>query len=206
MSNQTYESSIRNALLAMPNGTVFAMNDLQDLASYDSLRKVLSRYSVAGHIERIFQGIYRVISNNSETLEPDASEHDVANALARNNNWQIIPGTEMSRFLLGLSDNAPDYFLYLSTGPSNTYSYGKKKKVKFLHSSGKFLNAMSEKSALVTCALMDLKFHNITPHEIAVLSSTLTQEEKSHLMAERMYAPARLRPVFEIICGKYGAK
>lgn len=49
-------------------------------------------------------------------------------------------------------------------------------------------------------------YHNVTPYEIAVLSSTLTQEEKDMLMAERMYAPARLRPVFEIICGKYGAK
>lgn len=206
MSDFTYEAAIREAIFSMPEGTVFAMGDLQDLTSYDSLRKVLSRFCTAGHIERITQGIYRFAPKGSEGAQTDAAEIDVANALARNNCWQILPGTEAARYFLGISDTAPNYFLYLSTGPTSTYSYGKGKKVRLLHSGGKFMTSMSEKPALVTSALMDLKYHSVTPHEIAVLSSSLTQEEKDLLMAERMYAPARLRPVFEIICGKYGAK
>ena len=206
MSNYTYESAIRDAIFSMPEGHIFALSDLLDLASYDSLRRVLSDFCTAGYIQRIIIGIYRNTSHTSPAAETDPLELDVAVALARSNGWRIVPGTETARHLLGLSPEQPSYFLYLSTGPTGNYTYGKGRKVRLIHSGGKFITAMSDKSALVTSALMDLKYHNITPREIAVLSSVLTQEEKDHLMAERMYAPARLRPVFEIICGKYGAK
>ena len=85
MSDYTYEAAIREAIFSMPEGTVFAMDDLQDLTSYDSLRKVLSRVCTAGHIERITQGIYRFAPKGSEVAQTDAAEIDVANALARNN-------------------------------------------------------------------------------------------------------------------------
>ena len=82
----------------------------------------MSSLAKAGDIRRILRGIYDY-PRNSEILKrpvaPDLSE--VAAALARKFNWNILPEGNTALNLLGLSTQVPAKYIYFSSGPSRTY-------------------------------------------------------------------------------------
>ena len=212
MYNNSF-SYLRNIVFSREEGTLFSVQDLvaglnafDPEASYDSVRRVLSDLSQKGCIQRICNGIYRKVNVESALANTAPSVDEVLALLARDNNWIIRPGTEMAREMLGLSFDPAHRNVYACSGLSYKYTLSTGGVFRLEKCSGKFMtaDAVTEKAAIVTIALLDLGNHRISAEELAHLSKTLTKEEKFDLIRAIPYVPARLRPVFEIICGIYG--
>ena len=199
-------NTLRDQIFAMDEGTVFTLQDLGMDVPYTSIRRILSDLSQDGYIQRITNGVYRAVNKHSALARTPSATKDILSAIMRDNSWVIYPGTEMARRILGLSYDASLPELYFSSGRSYTYKLEIGGTLRLRYCGGKFMTspAVTERTALVTIALMDLYAHPITAEELAHLSNTLNKEEKLDLIKALPYIPARLRPVFEIICGTYG--
>jgi len=200
MNNESYYGAIRDQIFRMKEGSVVAMKDFESVATYDSIRKTLSRLCELKLIVRIVPGIYCVLLG-ADAVFPHPLE--VIHALARNNDWTVVPGTERARYLLGLRGDEPETYEFFSSGPTSHHSY-QGINIVFRHQGNKFLTSMSYKSALITSALWDLQNHKVTANEVALISNKLEEKEIQQLMTDCKYAPPRLRCVLEIICGDYG--
>lgn len=110
---------------SIDDGTVFAICDIPNDSSSDSLKTQLSVACKRGRIVRIMRGIYYKPKYNKllETMIP-YNPDDVAYAIARNNGWHIIPGGNPCLNLTGLSTQVPSRFIYYSDGPYKTYNIG----------------------------------------------------------------------------------
>lgn len=191
---------IRDTLGRSSRNEIFCVADFMGYGTYDAVRKALSRLSQNGFIERIVTGVYWV-KPGEDAVPP---YHAVAEALARNYDWKIALGTNLARAELGLIQEPPRIKHYLCTGRGATYSfYGQT--LKFQHCDYRIIERLKPKSMLVASALMYRKDDPITAEEIMQLSTILSEEEKIDLQKDRIYVPARIRCVFDIICGQYGA-
>ena len=128
-------------------------------------------FDVAVAIRRILRGIY----DNplySEILKrpvaPDLSE--VAAALARKFNWNILPEGNTALNALGLSTQIPAKYIYLSSGPGRTYDIGGQT-LEFRKKSSRETSMLLPESMLVVHALKTLGETYATPELIAKLKS-----------------------------------
>lgn len=203
MFKESCEKAIFNYVIAQTPGTVFALSDFIEFGTYDAIRQALSRLAKRDYFMRLVPGIYYFIpdSHDGEIIYPTIET--VAEALARNYKWTILPGPELARFLLGLNEEKPSVSVFLSSGNPSSYSYDNFK-LSFVHCSSKFISSMPYDDALVISALSDLDNHKITASEVYFLSQSLPLETKKSLISNLSFIPARLRPVIEIICDQYG--
>lgn len=202
--SDSYHSAIRSRIISMVPGAVFSVSDIEDCGSYDAVRKSLSRLSDGGLIQRVLIGVYWFMPGQNITADNYPNIEDVSWALARNNDWIIMPGTELCRYQLGLRNDPPEVPDYLSSGPSKTYVYGGNVRFRMQKCPGKILTFLSPKSAVVVAALLNLSEHPVSAEDIIHLANTLDTETKQLLLKEKKYIPARIRNVIEIICGTYG--
>lgn len=192
-------TQVRDRICSFPRGQMLTIAHFLDCGSYDAVRKAVSRLSQDGFIDRILMGVYWV--KPFDGAIPKTS--DVAAALALSNGWAIAPGPELARYELGLAESPPQIECYLSTGPSGTHHFANKT-FRFRNVAHALILCMTPKASLVTSAFLDLKNYPATASSLMHLAETLTPEEKMQLMDARIYAPAKLRCLFEIICGCYG--
>ena len=185
----------------MPAGEVFTISDFSDLAVDPTIRKVLSRLEDGGIIRRIMRGVYDCPEYSEflgEYVEPIPDK--VANALARNYGWTIVPCGDTALNMLGLSTQVPSVWLYVSDGTYKEYTYGNTV-IKFKRTTNKEISKISYKTALVIQALKALGKENITNEIINKITATTTKEEKATMFAEAKYATSWIYDIIKDICG-----
>lgn len=109
--------AIRNRIEAAKTGSVFILSDFSDLADPEAVRKAITRLENDGTLTRVMRGVYYKPKHSEllgETVAP--SQDDVAHALARNYGWTIVPCGDTALNLLGLSEQVPAQWLYVSDG------------------------------------------------------------------------------------------
>lgn len=200
----TCDSKVREYILSFPHDTIFAMSDFSDFGSYDAIRKALSRCMRQKLLLGVVNGIYRLDPETFHDAPAVPSHRDVAYALARNNRWGVLPGTELARHEIGLSEKPPAFPVYLSTGPKTRVEYAPKHRLLLVHSASKIFDGFTYNAALVIIALSDLDRHKITLDEVVFLSQKLDAETKENLLKNLPFAPPRLRPIIELINNCYG--
>ncbi len=187
-------------ILEMPSGSVFVASDFIDLASYDNIRQIFSRLETEGKIRRILPGIYdRPIYSNilKQKVSPDVNA--VAEAIARKNNWFIVPSGNVALNLLGISTQVPAKWEYFSSGDTKDYQVGNIS-ISFIRRANKELNRMSTKTALVIQAIKALGEENISEEIITKLSDKLSNAEKAQLLTEAKPTTAWIYEVIKKIC------
>ncbi len=191
---------IEEDILKMPAGTVFIISDFIDSISYENARKICIRLENEGKIRRILPGIYdKPLYSNilKQNVSPDINT--VAEAIARKNNWSIIPGGNVALNLLGISTQVPAKWEYLSSGNTKSYQIGNTS-INFTHRSDKELNNMSTKTALVIQAIKALGEANISEDIIAKFASKLSNTEKTQLLTEAKPTTAWIYEIIKKIC------
>ena len=85
---------------------------------------ILIRLNKEEYITRIIDGIYTKtkISKLTNEIVP-TDPHTLALKIADNFSWKIIPTGNHALNLLGLSEQVPTTYEYLSTGPYRIYEY-----------------------------------------------------------------------------------
>lgn len=199
MKNITYKKQILDIILASKPGSIFVPSDFRNIADGEAIKKILLRLNNEGTIRRIIRGIYEYPEYSTflkEYVTP--SPNNIAEALARNFGWTIIPSKNTALNLLGLSTQVPSIWSYVSDGPYKQYDIGNIK-ITFKHTTNKDITGMSPKSALTIQAFKALGKGN-TEEAVSRLSSTLTVKEKNLLLSEAKYVTAWIYDDIKTIC------
>ena len=192
--------AIRNRIDAAKYGSVFILSDFSDLAEPDAVRKAITRLENDGTLTRVMRGVYYK-PKHSEMLGENIVPHpdDVAHALARNYGWTIAPCGDTAMNLLGLSEQVPCQWVYVSDGAYREYSYGNAT-LYFKRTAKKELSNMSPKSALIVQALKTCGKDGVTQKMIEKLRSVTTGDERKALLSETQYATSWIYETIKEIC------
>jgi hypothetical protein len=77
-----------------------------------------------GAIKRLVRGVYAKPEYSEflqETVDPNP--HEVIAAIARANRWTVVPSGETALNAIGLSEQVPAKYEYVSNGPYKRYDY-----------------------------------------------------------------------------------
>jgi len=191
---------IRTRITKAPAGTVFTAVDFSDVTQNSRVGVILSRFEEDGLIRRIMRGIYdKPIYNDfvKEYLAP--SPPLVAEAIARNFGWTIVPCGDTALNLLGLSTQVPAAWSYVSDGTYKEYTYDNTT-IKFKRTTNKEVSKLSYKTALIVQALKALGKENVNEATINRLKKDLTAQEKENLLLEAKASTSWIYEYIKQIC------
>lgn len=200
MSVSSNANIIKTRIMNSPEGSVFTTVDFADVIENSRVGVILSRLEEDGVIRRVMRGIYDkpVYSDFlKEYIAPSPSR--VAEALARNFGWTIVPCGDTALNILGLLTQVPAAWSYVSDGTYKEYTYDNTT-IKFKRTTNKEFSKLSYKTALVVQALKALGKDNIDDTIINKLKNDLTDEEKATALLEAKAATSWIYEYIKQIC------
>ena len=200
MSVSSSANIIKTRIMNSPDGSVFSTVDFADVIENSRVGVILSRLEEDGVIRRVMRGIYdKPVYNDflKEYIAPSPSL--VAEALARNFGWTIVPCGDTALNILGLSTQVPAAWSYVSDGTYKEYTYDNTT-IKFKRTTNKEISKLSYKTALVVQALKALGKDNIDETIINKLKNDLTAEEKTTAQLEAKAATSWIYEFIKQIC------
>lgn len=200
MSVSSSANIIKTRIMNSPDGSVFTTVDFADVIENSRVGVILSRLEEDGVIRRVMRGIYdKPVYNDflKEYIAPSPSL--VAEALARNFGWTIVPCGDTALNILGLSTQVPAAWSYVSDGTYKEYTYDNTT-IKFKRTTNKEISKLSYKTALIVQALKALGKDNIDDTIINKLKNDLTDEEKTAALLEAKAATSWIYEYIKQIC------
>ena len=200
MDKTTNLKLIRDIINRSDIGTVYVAVDFVDISDKTSVNAYLARLVDEGLIRRVLRGVYDKPEYNDFLEEYVAPSPDkVANALARNFGWSIVPCGDTALNLLGLSTQVPAAWVYVSDGTYKEYAYDNTT-IQFKRTTNKEVSKLSYKTALTVQALKALGKDKIDDTVIGRLSKLLTAEEKKTMLEEAKAATSWIYEYIKQIC------
>lgn len=200
MDKTTNLKLIRDRINRSDIGTVYVAVDFVDISDKTSVNAYLARLVDEGLIRRVLRGVYDKPEYNDFLEEYVAPSPDkVANALARNFGWSIVPCGDTALNLLGLSTQVPAAWVYVSDGTYKEYTYDNTT-IQFKRTTNKEVSKLSYKTALTVQALKALGKDKIDDTVISRLGKLLTAEEKKTMLEEAKAATSWIYEYIKQIC------
>ncbi len=200
MSRPNYLNEIKSIINNAEVGTVFVAVDFVNITDKKTVSMGLTRLEADGLIRRVLRGVYDKPEYNDFLEEYVAPSPDkVANALARNFGWSIVPCGDTALNLLGLSTQVPAAWVYVSDGTYKEYTYDNTT-IQFKKTTNKEVSKLSYKTALTVQALKALGKGKIDDTVISRLSKLLTAEEKKTMLEEAKAATSWIYEYIKQIC------
>ena len=200
MDKTTNLKLIRDRINQSEIGTVYVAVDFVDISDKTSVNAYLARLVDEGLIRRVLRGVYDKPEYNDflgEYVAP--SPNKVANALARNFGWTIVPCGDTALNLLGLSTQVPAEWVYVSDGTYKKYTYDNTT-IEFKRTTNKEVSKLSYKTALTVQALKALGKEKIDDTVINRLTKLLTADEKKTMIEEAKAATSWIYEYIKLIC------
>lgn len=180
----TFENQITSRIYGNGRGWTFSQKDFADLSGRSTGDWSLHQLAEAGTIRRVLRGLYeypRYSEFLQTTLSPDID--GAARALARKFGWRIQPNGEMALNLIGLSTQVPGRAVYLSDGPTRSYTIGATELV-FRHAALKDIGFKHRESGLIVQALKALGKNRIDEPVIGKIRAWLPESKRGKIRAE----------------------
>ena len=191
---------IRDRINQSEIGTVYVAVDFVDISDKTNINAYLARLVEEGLIRRVLRGVYDIPEFNDFLEEYVAPYPDkVANALARNFGWTIVPCGDTALNLLGLSTQVPAEWVYVSDGTYKKYTYDNTT-IEFKRTTNKEVSKLSYKTALTVQALKALGKEKIDDTVINRLTKLLTADEKTTMLEEAKAATSWIYEYIKLIC------
>jgi predicted transcriptional regulator of viral defense system len=186
----------------LKRGGVFTPKDFIDLASHETVRKVLSRLTERGMIRRLMRGVYDRPASSKVLDGPTPPDpHAIAHAIARAHGWTIVPSGAIALNILGLSTQVPAQWHYFSDGPTKRYRWDGG--VLFLqHRTNKEVTGLSPKTALVVHALKALGKSNVDSAVIDHLRKALSKRDRLRALKEARYVTSWIYEIIKQLVAK----
>ena len=200
MEKQTNLRIIRDRIRQSDYGTVYVAVDFVDVSDKTNINAYLARLAEEGLIRRVMRGVYYKAEHNEmlgEYVAPTVD--DVAQALARNFGWTIVPCGDVALNILGLSTQVPATYVYVSDGTYKEYTFHNIT-IQFKRTTNREVSKLSYKTALVIQALKALGKDQIESAVIHQLRNILTAEEKATMLLEAKTATAWIYDYIKQIC------
>ena len=200
MEKTTNLKLIRDRINRSDIGTVYVAVDFVDISDKTRVNAYLARLVDEGLIRRVLRGVYDKPEYNVFLEEYVAPSPDkVANAIARNFGWTIVPCGDTALNLLGLSTQVPAAWVYVSDGTYKEYTYDNTT-IQFKRTTNKEVSKLSYKTALTVQALKALGKDKIDDMVISRLGKLLTAEEKQTMLEEAKAATSWIYEYIKQIC------
>jgi hypothetical protein len=203
IEKKQYRKEIERRVASAQEGNVFIPSDFFDIAEATTINKILERLVEKKLIRKIGRGLYDkpIFSPLLQEYQVPKME-EIAQALARNHNWHIVPAGDTALNLLGLSTQVAAHWTYLSDGPYRIYTFGNTS-LQFKHTANKNISKMSQRSALIIQALRALGKEVVADAGMLDhISKTLGSEDKQRLLAEARYTTAWIYKIVKILCAE----
>ena len=200
MEKQTNLSIIRDRIRQSEYGTVYVAVDFVDISDKTNINAYLARLAEEGLIRRVMRGVYYKAEYNEmlgEYVTPAVD--NVAQALARNFGWTIVPCGDVALNILGLSTQVPATYVYVSDGTYKEYTFHNIT-IQFKRTTNREVSKLSYKTALVIQALKAFGKDQINDSVIHQLRNILTAEEKATMLLEAKTATAWIYDYIRQIC------
>jgi len=155
----------------------FSSSDFLDLDNYKNVSKALEVLEDNNLIHRAKRGIYYLAKRNEllGIIEPPNID-EIAKAIARQYNFNIIPSSNYALNLIGISTQVPASYTYITDGPYNEYLIGKII-IKFKHATSKEINGLRYKNLIAIQAIKSLGKSNITDEIKSKIAHFLDDED-----------------------------
>ena len=192
---------IRNRIEKSQPDKVYVAVDFVDISDKTNINAYLAVLAEEGVLCRVLRGVYYKPRYNEflkEYIAPDTDK--VAQAIARNYGWTIVPSGDTALNMLGLSTQVPAVYVYASDGAYKEYEVNNTR-IQFKRTTNRDLAKLSYKTALVVQALKALGKEHIDAADIAQLQRVLTAEEKSKMLTEAKTVTAWIYDCIKQICG-----
>lgn len=199
MKRELYTPKIIERINASPEGTVFVPSDFKDIADREIIKMVLSRLCKREQIRRLGRGIYEKPEYSDllhECVSPAPDK--IANAIARNYGWTIVPDGYTALNLLGLSTQVPNVWHYISDGPYKIYKYNNIE-LRFIHVANKDITKISPKASLIIGGIKALGKENINKKTISIMARNLTDKEMATILDETKYTSSWIHKTIKMI-------
>lgn len=165
-------------------GWCCSRSDFSDLGTRVSISQSLSRLERCGKLTSPLRGYYCIPQYSKlvgERLPPDYGR--LAEAIARDGGWTILPCGDILLNEMGLSTQVPVVWNFVSTGPYRVYDVGGVR-ISFKHTANRELFSMSQTSAKVVQALKSMGAACVTDAVIEKLRSRMSVAERQQLLSE----------------------
>lgn len=177
-------------------GVVFSAIDLKDIGSRATLDQALSRQARRGTIVRIAAGLYympKTSDYSQKLLTP--SPDQIIQALTRKTGSRIVPSGAILANKLGLSEQVPAIYEYLTDGRSKELRIGALC-LRFRRTAINLMNLSGTILGEVVIALRYLGKQQINIEETRTrLARNLSREDKKQLNQSVSQAPEWMRPI-----------
>ena len=193
-------SVIREIIEKSEKGSVFVPVDFAEITDNAKIATTLSRLEAENKIRRIMRGVYDKPEYSEflcEYISP--SPNKVAEAIARNFGWTIVPCGDTALNILGLSTQVPAVWVYVSDGTYKRYSFGNTTIV-FKRTTNKDISRLSYKTALVIQSIKALGKDNVDSTVIQKISSFLTQQDKDKMIKEAKISTSWIYEIIKTVC------
>ena len=191
---------IRNRIKKAQPGTIYVAVDFVNISDKANINAYLAVLAEEGVLFRVLRGVYYKPNYNEllqEHVAPDTNK--VAQAIARNYGWTIVPSGDTALNMLGLSTQVPSVYIYASDGAYKEYEVNNTT-IQLKRTTNRDLAKLTYKTALVVQALKALGKDNINNTIIAQLKRILTAEEKSKTLTEAKTVTAWIYDCIKKIC------
>ena len=193
-------SVIREIIEKSEKGSVFVPVDFAEIADNAKIATTLSRLEAENKIRRIMRGVYDKPEYSEflgEYISP--SPNKVAETIARNFGWTIVPCGDTALNIFGLSTQVPAVWVYVSDGTYKKYSFGNTTIV-FKRTTNKDISRLSYKTALVIQSIKALGKDNVDSTVIQKISSFLTQQDKDKMIKEAKISTSWIYEIIKTVC------
>ena len=180
----------------------FTTADFLDLGSYKNVSKALETLKNSGMLISARRGVYCPAKKNALLgfIEPPDID-EVARAIARQYNFNIVPSSNFALNLIGVSTQVPSSYIYISDGPYREYQVGKMR-IEFKHATSKEINGMRYKNLIAIQAIKALGKENVTDEIKEKISCFLDEKDKAELRKNQFKITAWIYDILKSIVGR----
>lgn len=174
---ETIDDKILASIKKCGRGTVFFGSDYITYGTRSAVNKTLERMARDGVIIRVARGIYcypkieKVYGLGPVTPSID----EIARAVARKDGAKIIPAEAWAQNQLGLSQQVPMNYVYLTNGAGRSIETADGVQIKFKHASPRYFTMKDMQACLISTALKDWKIENLTEEQIERLRKVVVE-------------------------------
>lgn len=169
-------------------GWVFTPSSFKGVGSRAAVETAIRRLTEQGRIRKISHGLYYYPRKDPHLGELAPSVDKIIAALEERDAVRLQPSGAYAANLLGLSDQVPMKFVFLTDGPTRKLQVGKLQ-IQLRHTTPRNMATAGRISGTVIQALRWLGRHDVDEHTIVTLRMKLSPREKVQLQKDAHYAP-----------------
>ena len=185
---------IKNRILEAPDGTLFFNNSFQEFDD-EYVGQILSDLSKQRVIHHLSRGIYLKTKETRYGLVYPSVE-EIAEAIARRDNAQVIPTGATAQNILGLSTQVPMNAVFLTSGSARKIQMGGKT-ITFRRAVPKNFAIRGQYTSLIVQALKAIGEGNLSDEDMAHIQEIILHHPAPETIEPDLAAmPSWIRKIF----------